>query len=94
MRAGALVIVLGLILVVLTGQTSLQGSQTKLDSPVVAACSVQGEGCQEPTLDGSRQFVISHHVLAGGCPGADLHIMKYVHEGEWRSAPLVAFWCS
>jgi hypothetical protein len=94
MRAGALVIVSGLILVVLAGQTSLQGSQTKLDPPVVAACSVQGEGCQEPTLDGSRQFVISHHVLAGGCPSADLHIMKYVREGERHSAPLVASWCS
>jgi hypothetical protein len=94
MRARALVIVSGLILVVLAGQTSLQGSQTKLDPPVVAACSVQGEGCDQSTLDGSRQSVISHHVFAGGCPGADLHIMKYVREGERRSAPLVASWCS
>ena len=94
MRAGALVIVLGLVLVVLAGQTSLQGSQTKLDPPVVAACAVQGESCHQPTLDGSRQSVISHHVLAGGCPGADLHIMRYIEESEGRSAPLVASWCS
>jgi hypothetical protein len=94
MRAGALVIVLGLVLVVLAGQTSLQGSQTKLDSPVVAACAVQGEGCHQPTLDGSRQFVINHRVLAGGCPGADLHVMEYIQESEGRSAPMVASWCS
>jgi hypothetical protein len=85
---------LGLVLAVLAGQTSPQGSQTKLDPPVVAACAVQGEGCHQPTLDGSRQSVISHRVLAGGCPGADLHVMKYIREGEGRSAPLVASWCS
>jgi hypothetical protein len=85
---------LGLILVVLTGQAFFQGSQTKLDPPVVAACAVQGEGCDQPTLDGGRQSVISHRVLAGGCPGADLHVMKYIQEDEGRSAPLVASWCS
>jgi len=94
MRAGALVIVLGLILVFVAGQAPLQGNQTNLDPPVVAACTVQGEGCEQPALDGSRQSVISHRVLAGGCPGADLHVMRYIQDGEGRSAPLVASWCS
>ena len=86
-----LVVVSGLTLSVLAGQTSFQGSQTKLDPPVVAACAVQGEGCDQPTLGGGRQSVVSHHVLAGGCPGADLHVMKYV---QGSSEPLVASWCS
>jgi hypothetical protein len=38
--------------------------------------------------------VISHRVLAGGCPGADLHVMTYVDGREPGSVPLVASWCS
>ena len=92
MRAGALAILSGLILMVLAGQT-FQTAQTKLDTPVVAACSVQVEGCNQPSLDESRQFLISHDIFAGGCAGSDLHVMRYGTDAA-SSRPLVTTWCS
>ena len=95
MRAGSLVVLFGLILlVVLAGQTFPHDNQANLDPPVVAACSVQGQGCAQPTLDGGRQSILSHRVFTGGCPHADLHVMKYLDDRQQGSAPIVASWCS
>ncbi len=95
MRAGALVIVLGLLPALVAGGTFATHSTTaQLDTPVVAACSVQGESCKQPSLGGGRQFVIRHNVLAGGCPRADLHVLRYVSSGETAGGQLIASWCS
>jgi len=69
-----------------------QSTKANIDTPVVAACSVQVEGCDQPSLDGSRQFLISHHVLSGGCSTRDLHVIRYGTELD--AQPLVAIWCS
>jgi hypothetical protein len=94
MRAGTLVAVAGLFLG-LTGAQALvnQSTTTHIDTPVVAACSVQVEGCEQPSLDESRQFFISHRVLSGGCAGSDLHVMRYRNEAS-PAKPHVAAWCS
>ena len=94
MRAGTLVVATGLLLG-LTGAGALasESAETSIDTPVVAACSVQVEGCDQPSLDGSRQFFISHDVFAGGCAGSDLHVMRYGTDAA-SSRPLVATWCS
>jgi len=92
MRAGALVLGSVLLLAVVAGGT-FGKSTTKLDTPVVAACSVQGGSCEQLTLDEGRQFVISHDIVAGGCPAADLHVMRYAG-GETASGPLIATWCN
>jgi len=93
MRAGGLIIGSGLLLAVVAGGTFGKSTTTKLDTPVVAACSVQGASCEKPALDESRQFVISHRIVAGGCPGADLHVMRY-GGAETASGPLIATWCN
>jgi len=97
MRALALVISSGVVLAaVASGQTLFfETTQPKLDTPVVAACSVQGGGCDQPPLDEGRQSsFVSHAVLAGACPGADLHVMRYAADGEAGPATLVATWCN
>jgi len=95
MRAGALVIVFGLLLAFVAGGTfSTNATTAELDTPVVAACSVQGESCKQPSLGGGRQFVISHKVLARACPGADLHVLRYVPSDEATAGQLIASWCS
>jgi hypothetical protein len=77
MRAFALVISSSAVLAAVAGQALFfESPDTKIDTPVVAACSVQGGGCDQPPLDAGGQFVLSHAVLAGGCPGADLHVMR------------------
>jgi hypothetical protein len=91
MRAKALVLLSGLLLAVLAG-SALQDTATNSDPPVVAACAVQGESCDQPALDGGRQSVLSHHVLAGGCPQADLHVMKFTDGRQPQIT--VASWCS
>ena len=90
MRAGTLVIVAGLFLGLTGGQALVdQSTTTNIDTPVVAACSVQVEGCNQPSLDESRQFLISHRVLVGGCAGSDLHLYA-LSDGESNPRPLVA----
>jgi hypothetical protein len=93
MRAGTLVAVAGLFLG-LTGARTLvsQSTPTNIDTPVVAACSVQVEGCEQPSLDESRQFLVSHRALAAGCAGSDLHVIRYAAATDPR--PLVAIWCN
>jgi hypothetical protein len=94
MRAALLVVVLAILVgVTAEGVLSSQTGTTKFDTPVVAACSVQVEGCDQPSLDGSRQFLISHQVLSGGCAARDLHVMRYSTE-HGNARPLVAIWCS
>ena len=94
MRAGTLVAVAGLFLGLTGGQALVtQSTPTNINTPVVAACSVQVEGCEQPSLDESRQFLVSHRVLAGGCAGSDLHVMRY-GTVETNPRPLVATWCN
>jgi len=94
-RVGALIIFPVLLLAVVAGQAVFfQTSQGKFDAPVVAACAVQGEGCHLRSPDGGRQLVLNHSVLRNGCPGGDLHVMRYVSERDAASGPLVASWCS
>ena len=94
MRAGTLVAITGLFLGLTGGQALVnQSTTTNIDTPVVAACSVQVKGCNQPSLDESRQFLISYRVLAGGCAGSDLHVMRY-GAGETNARPLVATWCN
>ena len=93
MRAGTLVAVTGLFLGLTGGQALVsQSTPTNINTPVVAACSVQVEGCEQPSLDESRQFLISNRVLAGGCAGSDLHVMRYA--AATYPLPLVATWCN
>lgn len=96
MRAGALVIISGLLLAFVTGETILSHSPTReFGTPVVAACSAQGERCPQPSsLDGSGQLILSHNVLVGGCPDADLHVLRYVPAGEETPRPVAASWCN
>jgi len=96
MRAFALVISSGVVLAaVASGQTLFfETTEPKLDTPVVAACSVQGGGCDQPPLDEGRQFFVSHAVLVGACPSADLHVMRYAPDGDAGPATLVATWCN
>ncbi len=95
MRAGALVIAMGLLLASVARETfPAQSTTAESDTPVVAACFVQGESCLQPSLGGGGQFVISHKVLVRGCPGADLHLVRYVPAGGTSSEPLIATWCS
>ena len=93
MRAGTLVAVAGLFLGLTGGQALVdQSTPTNINIPVVAACSVQVEGCEQPSLDESRQFLVSHRVLPAECAGSDLHVMRYAPATDPR--PLVATWCS
>ena len=93
MRARALAVaVASIFAVVSAGAFRLDTFSTESNTPVVAACTVQGSGCDQPSLDGGGQFVISHDVLQGGCSGADLHVMRYVSR-ETGPTALVATWC-
>ena len=93
MRARVLVVAAGSILAVAAaGAINLNISPSESNTPVVVACSVQGTGCDQPSLDGGGQFVISHEVLRGGCSTADLHVMRYVSR-ETGPTALVATWC-
>jgi len=93
MRARVLVVAAGSILAVAAaGAINLDISPSESNTPVVAACSVQGTGCPQPSLDGGGQFVISHQVLGAGCATADLHVMRYVSPAISPS-PLIAIWC-
>jgi len=93
MRARALVVAAGSILAVAAaGAIRLDTPSTESITPVVAACSVQGTGCEQPSLDGGGQFVISHDVLLGGCASADLHLMRYISQ-EPGATSLIATWC-
>jgi hypothetical protein len=94
MRVPALVAVSGLILAIgVVGTLDLDSSPTESNTPVVAACSVQGEGCNQSSLDGSGQSVLSHEILAGGCHHADRHVMRYIPADGSAFSPLVATWC-
>ena len=90
-RAGTLVAGLTLIAGI-GGSVGTHSNEANIDTPVVAACSVQGEDCNEPSLDGSRQFFVSHRVYSGGCATADLHVIQY--PGEEGGRPIIATWCS
>ena len=93
MRARVLVVAAGSILALAAaGAINLDISPSESNTPVVAACTVQGSGCDQPSLDGGGQFVISHDVLQGGCSGADLHVMRYASR-ETGPTALVATWC-
>ena len=74
------------------GAINLDISPSESNTPVVAACTVQGSGCDQPSLDGGGQFVISHDVLLGGCASADLHLMRYISQ-EPGATSLIATWC-
>jgi len=93
MRARALAVaVASIFAVVSAGAFRLDTFSTESNTPVVAACTVQGPGCSQPSLDGGGQFVISHQVLRGGCSTADLHVMRYFSPAIGVS-PLVVTWC-
>jgi len=94
MRVRAPAIAAGLILAIAAMRVlNLDLSPTESNTPVVAACTVQGMGCAQPSLDGGGQFVISHQVLRGGCSAAaDLHVMRYISPSV-SSSPLIATWC-
>jgi len=93
MRARALVAAAASILVIAAaGAINLKISPTESNTPVVAACTVQGMGCAQPSLDGGGQFVLSHEVLQGGCATADLHVMRYTSR-PGSALTLVATWC-
>jgi hypothetical protein len=95
MRVPALVAVSGLILAIaVVGTIGLDSHLTESNTPVVAACSVQGKGCNQPSLDGGGQFVISHDIFAAGCYRGDRHVMRYLPAGGSASPPLIATWCS
>ena len=88
-----LVVAAGFIVAVAAvGALDLDLSATEPNTPVVAACSVQGTGCGQPSLGGGGQFVITHEVLRGGCSTADLHVMRYVFSAS-SPTPLIATWC-
>ena len=94
MRLPALGAVSGLILAIaVVGANSFDSALTESNTPVVAACSVQGERCNQASLDGGGQFVISHEILSGGCYDADRHVMRYWQAGRSALGPLVATWC-
>lgn len=55
--------------------------------------AVQGEHCSQSSLDGTPGMVISHAVLRGACAGADLHVVRYVPDGNKLTSTLVATYC-
>ena len=93
MRARVLVVAAGSILALAAaGAINLDISPSESNTPVVAACSVQGSGCDQPSLDGGGQFVISYEVFQSGCSTADLHVMRYTSRPS-NVTTLVATWC-
>ncbi len=98
MRPAALAIAAALLLAATAGQNALLRSTEAIDSPpAITGCAnesaaVQG-ACSPVSLDGSPGSILSHTVLAGACPGADLHIVKYTLSGPDGSGPAVAKWC-
>jgi hypothetical protein len=56
--------------------------------------AVQG-ACSPDSLDSTPALILSHTVLAGACPGADLHLVRYQRHGSGRdSLPFAARWCN
>jgi deoxycytidylate deaminase len=56
--------------------------------------AVQG-ACSPDSLDSTPALILSHTVLAGACPGADLHLVRYQRHGSGGdSLPFAARWCN
>lgn len=85
-----------LVLAAVAGQNSLQHS-TANGSESTMTCSTSNttglqESCMPSPLGAASGSVLGHEVLAGGCAGGDLHVMRFPPQTA-ESGPLVAAWC-
>lgn len=94
MRLAAFVGTGALLLAAVAGQNAfLQRTDASPQTSVITACAAWGGPCKESSPGGTPVTALSHSVLKGGCPAADLHIMRYIGAGDVSEAPLVASWC-
>ena len=98
MRPAAFVLTAAVLLAAVAGQNALLGStQANNSSPVITDCAREGAAvqgaCSPVSLDSPPATVLSYKVLADGCAGADLHVLRYLPGGEGGLPPLVASWC-
>lgn len=93
--AAALLLVFGSALGALPRDTEAQIDQTTAiaDCAQTAGAAVQGEHCEQSSLDGTPGIAISHTVLSGACAGADLHVVRYVPAAATSPDPVVATYC-
>jgi len=86
-----------LALVTMQGGLAQQTKAENTHTPAITDCAqdmgaaVQGGACSQTSLDSPPGLIISHTVLAGACPAADLHVVRYLPAGG--SVPLVATYC-
>jgi len=86
-----------LVLAAMAGQNSLlqpaaHGSESALTSCSTLNTTGPQESCTPSPLGAAPGSVLGHEVLAGGCAGGDLHVMRFPPQTA-ESGPLVAAWC-
>jgi hypothetical protein len=89
MRLRALVYCSAVLLAAVAAQNSLFQSPAD-DGAQVANCTSGIPGCVSAGT-GPVAASAEHSVLAGACPGGDLHVMHY--EPGTTGQPVVATWC-
>ena len=98
MRPAALAITAALILAGMAGQNAVLRSTEATNSSQAISCSdeigadVQG-ACSPVSLGNSSSSILSYQVYTGGCPAADLHVVRYVPGNTVGAEPLIAKWC-
>lgn len=100
MRPVAFILSATLLLMAAVIQSSPRAfTQANLSSTAITDCAREGAAvqgaCSPVSLDSTPAQILSYQVYAGGCAGADLHVVRYMSQGrEETSAPLSARWCA
>ena len=99
MRPAAFVVSAAIVLAVVAGQDALlRPTEANNSSPAITECAREGAAvqgvCSPVSLDSNPGSILSYKVFADGCAGGDLHVVRYLAEGQESSSPAVAKWCS
>jgi hypothetical protein len=99
MRPAAFVVFAAIVLAVVAGQNALlRPTEANNSSPAITECAREGAAvqgvCSPVSLDSNPGSIVSYNIFVGGCAGGDLHVVRYLAEGEGSSSPAVAKWCS
>ena len=86
-----------IFLTAVAGQNSFLQSAAHGSEPAMTDCSTLNttglqESCTPSPLGAAPGSVLGHKVLAGGCAGGDLHVMRFPPQTA-DGGPLVALWC-
>jgi hypothetical protein len=94
MRLSIVVSVVALLLAAVAAQNGmLQGIQAESPTSLSTACAVGAVECEDDTAANDGDAVVQEYsVLESGCPGADMHVVRYT-PGDGPGEALVAGWC-